>query len=162
MRILKRVAALLSVLISLSACAAPHAMQNPAAEFPFRHNDFDFRYAWKTNQTDQGIYIGALIKNVRYAAAEEVEVTVTLLNKEHKVISENTAFPIPQLITKGDYRSIGLLLKGAKLSEGDQLRFLVSYKASEGSQGLSWRSSFTVDAATGAIVGAGEKPADVW
>ena len=163
MKVLKRVAISLTVLISLSACAAPYAVkEGPAENFSFRRSDFDLRYAWKTSQTDQGVRIDGLVKNVRYPGIENVEIKVSLLDKTQKIISEGVAFPLPQPIPMDEYRSFGLLLKNAKLSEGDLLGFQVNYNASEGQNAFSWKSSFTVKAATGAAIGFREKAENQW
>jgi hypothetical protein len=161
LKLLTRFVASLAVVISLTACAAPNAVTlSPAAEYTYRHNDFDFRYAWKTSQTDKGIGIEGLIKNVRYPAVEDVEVRVSLLNKEKKLIAEDVTFPIPQTIRIEDYRSFEILLKNAKISEGDQLQFLVSYSISEGLNAYKRKSNFTVNAATGAFPGTAKKSDD--
>jgi len=162
-RILSRVAASLTVLISLAACAGTQVTkQNPADNFTFKHRDFDLHYAWNASQIEQGVRIDGLIKNVRYPNIDDLEIKVSLLNKEHKVIADGVAFPVPQKVQVNDYRSFGMILKNAKLSGGDQLQFLVSYSASEGQTALSWVSSFLVKAATGAPIGVGEGSDDEW
>jgi hypothetical protein len=163
LKILRRTAALLTIVISLSACAVQGVTRpNPADNFTFIHKAFDLRYAWNTSQTDRGVRIDGLIKNARYSSIDSVEVNVSLTDKAHKVISRGTTFLIPQMIPMDDYRSFGLLLKDARLSEGDLLQFLVSYNVSEGHSGNFWTSSFTVNAATGAVFGPGEKTDDAW
>jgi hypothetical protein len=161
---LRKVAASLVVLISLTACGASYAVkQNPAAGYSFKHKDFDFWYAWEIGHTDKGMSIDGLIKNVRYNTVEDADVKVSLLNKAHQVISEDVTFLFPPVMKIDDYRSFRLLLKNAKLSEGDLLQFLVNYRASEGSQnGSAWRGSFIVNAATGSIVGIQDNAANQW
>jgi hypothetical protein len=163
LKILIRVALSLTVLISLTACATSSAVkQNPAGNYAFVHKDFDFRYAWKTGQTSKGVVIEGLIKNVRYPRAENVEINISLLNKAKKVLAKATTFPVGQPIPIDEYRSFELLLKGAQLSEGDQLQFLVTYVGSAGQNAVPWISSFTVNAATGKVTGAGEHTDDEW
>ena len=164
MRILTRVAVSLTVLISLTACATSDAVKhNPAETFTYQHRAFDLRYAWKTSQTDQGVRVDGLIRNIRYANIERIDIKVSLLNKAHQLISEGVAYPVPQPIQINEYRNFDLLLKNAKISEGDLLQFLVNYSASEGQNGINWTSNFTVKAATGALVGtAEEKTEEEW
>ena len=163
MKILRRMAVLLTIALSLTACATQGATsQNPADKYTFTHKAFDLRYAWNVSQTDQGVRVDGLIKNPRYSSIDNIELRVALLNKAHQVIAKETTFPIPQMIQIDDYRNFGLLLRNAKLSEGDLLRFMVRYNVSEGQSGNFWVSGFTVDAATGAIVGRQEKNDDQW
>lgn len=164
MKILLKAAAALVLSISLTACASTNvAKPSPAAGYTFRHDDFDFRYAWKTSRSGEGLRIDGLIKNIRYPQIEDLDVTVSLLNKGRDVISEGVSFPVPQLMNKNDYRSFDVVFKDVNPSEVDQLRFRVGYRASDGGTlGIIWKSSFTVSAATGAIVGTTEKPVDEW
>jgi len=163
MKILRGIAISLTVLIFLAGCATSSAMkQNPADNFSFKHRDFDLRYAWKTAQTEKGVSIDGLIKNVRYNNIDNIEIRISLLDKAHKVIAEGVAFPVPQKIQLGDYRNFGILLKHAKLSDADQIRFLVNYSASEGQSAFTWTSNFTVKAATGAAIGVGPGTENEW
>jgi hypothetical protein len=162
MNVLRRVAVSLAVLFTLSACAAPTVKQNPAADFAFIHKDFDLRYAWNASQTDQGVRIDGLIKNLRFPKVENLEIQVRLVNKAHKVSSSGAAFPIPQPIDANDYRSFELRLPHAELAEGDQLQFITSYVIAVGQGSISWISNFTVNAITGAVVGARKNSSDEW
>ena len=162
MKMLRRVAVSLAVLLSLTACAASTVKQNPAADFAFIHKAFDLRYAWNTRQTDQGVRIDGLIKNLRPPRVENVEIRVRLVNQAHKRSSEGVAFPIPQPIDENDYRSFELRLPHAELAAGDQLQFITSYDVAAGQGSFSWISNFTVDAVTGAVVGARKDLSDEW
>jgi hypothetical protein len=163
LKIMIRVALALAVLISLTACATSDAAKrNLLANYAFIHKDFDFRYAWKTGQTGKGLLVEGLIKNVRYPRVENVEINVSLLNKEKKVLAKATTFPAGQPIPSNEYRRFELLLKDVQLSEGDQLQFLVTYVGSAGQEAISWISSFTVNAATGQVKGVRVQTGDDW
>jgi len=103
------------------------------------------------------------LKNVRYASVDDVVLTVSLLNREGKLLADATTFPIPQQI-RMDYDSpFDLVLKDVVLSEGDLLRFLIRYRVDDGdSNSFNWLGSFTVDAATGRVLPEKERPADGW
>ena len=153
----------LAALISLTGCAASYATRyNPASDYSFMHKDSDLHYAWNAKQTDQGVRIDGLVKNVEYPRVESLEIKVSLLDKAHKVISEDVSFTVPYSIQSNDYTNFGVLLPKAKLSEGDLLRFLSSYNAVAGQSSFSWFSSFTVNAITGEVVGRWEKPDAKW
>jgi hypothetical protein len=148
---MKRFAGLLAILMALTACAAmPAAQQKPFAAFPFRHNAFDFKIAWKTSPTEQGILVDGIMKNVRYSQVDDLEVTVSVLNKGNKVLAESTTFTVPRPITMDEYRSFDLLLKKVVLTQGDVLHFLIKYRVVDDVRSsFNWVSSFSVEALTG-------------
>jgi len=163
LKIALRVAASLAILISLTACASSKAGKpGPAAPYTFRHKDFDLRYAWNTSQTDQGIRIDGIVKSVRYASMDDLEVNVALLDKDRKVIGQGSTFVAPPALKIDDLRGFNLLIKDAKLSPGDMLQFVVDYKATESYNGVNWHGGFTVNAMTGAPIGVGRSPEEEW
>jgi hypothetical protein len=163
MKILARAAISLAALLSLTGCAASYgAKNNPAIDYSFIHKSSDLRYAWNAKQTEKGVRIDGLVKNIEYPRVEGLEIKVSLLDKTHKVISEAVSFTVPYSIQVNDYTSFGVLLDKAKLSDGDLLQFLSSYNAVAGQSSFSWFSSFTVNAITGEVVGRREKSDDQW
>jgi hypothetical protein len=163
MKILARAAMSLAVVISLTGCAASHAAKpNPATDFNFIHKASDLHYAWSAKQTDQGVRIDGLVKNVEYPRIEGLEIKVSLLDKAHKVIAEAVSFTVPYSIQVNDYTNFGVQLPKARLSDGDLLLFLSRYNAVAGQSSFSWFSSFTVNAITGEVVGRREKSDDQW
>lgn len=148
---LHKFAWLLAFLMALTACAAmPVAQQKPFAAFPFHHNAFDFKVGWKIFPTEQGLLVDGIMKNVRYSQVDDLEVTVSVLNKGNKVLAEATAFPIPRPINLDEYRSFDLLLKKVILTQGDVLHFLIQYRAVDDERSsFKWISSFSVEALTG-------------
>jgi hypothetical protein len=163
MPFLIKVISVVAMLVSLSACTVnEYARQNPVADMPYRHSDFDFKVAWKTSPTDQGLAIEGLLKNVRYAQVESVTLSVFLLNSDNKVLATASTFPNPQTIKIDDYVSWGVILKAVP-SKGDRLKFLIDYHAQEGNDGASrWISYFTVDEATGSEIKERIKNPDQW
>ncbi|GFO67982.1 hypothetical protein GMLC_15610 [Geomonas limicola] len=153
MRILVRLAALLAVCVALGACATEQGMvRSPAADYRYIYKDFDLRYAWRLAPVAEGVKVEGLIKNVRGQRMENLEVRVALLDKNHKVLGEALAHPLPQPIDSDDFRSFELHLPKAQ-EPGLMLRFIVNYVVSSSQGSYSWTSNFTVDAATGQRLG---------
>ncbi len=163
MALLLRIVSLV-MLCMLSALPDLHAAgTSPVSDLPYRHSAFDFKYAWKAAPLGQGMAIEGLVKNIRYFNVEGAVLTVSLLNGERKVLAEATTFPIPQQIRMDEVRPFDMVLKGAAPNPGDRLRFLISYRAFDGRDGVGfWMSSFTVDATTGAVLAEKVKPATGW
>ena len=160
MAMLRKVLSLV-MLCMLSAAPELHAAgTGPAADLPYRHSAFDFKYAWKTAPIGQGIAIDGVVKSVRYFNVDGAVLSVSLLNGDRK-LAEATALPIPQQMRMEEVRPFDLVLKGVTLSPGDRLRFLVLYRATDGADGVGlWVSSFTVDATTGAVLAEKVRPAE--
>ncbi len=154
MSFVTKVAALLATVLTLTVCGSAYATgTGPAAEFPFRHSGFDFKVAWKTSSSDQGVAIDGLLKNVRYPSVEGVDLYVKLVDKENRILAREATFPIPQRIGEYDYSPFRLMLAKGSISNGAVLQFLIRYHINEGGQGGdNWLSSFAVDASTGAAV----------
>lgn len=160
----KMLAALATVLV-MSGCGMHHgqAYATDISGYPYRHGDFDYRYAWKTTATDQGVVIDGVMKNVRYPYIESITVKIELLDKNGRFRGGAIDFPRPQQTREGDVSQFGLLLRDVRPAAGDSFRFTVHYTGNEGNdQKINWISIFSVDAMTGAVIGPAGKKTDRW
>lgn len=141
----------LLLLLPLVACTAPHAAKQDIAAYPFRHSDFDYRVAWKTFQSDKGFVIDGIMKNVRYAYIDSLDLTISVIGKNNKVRARGTSIPVPQHSRIDEVIPFAVKLPNVSAEQGDILQFLIHYKGSEGgrNEGIDWRSSFAVDALSG-------------
>jgi len=143
-------------LFLLSACSAQHAVkqQNPSEGFPYRHSDFDYKVAWRTTGADNMVAIDGIMKNVRYATINSLDLTLFLIGTDGKVRARTTTLPFPQTSMLGDPVSFSAKLKDAALKPGDTIKFAIHYVAGEGGRdsGVDWNSTFAVDALTGAVL----------
>lgn len=130
-------------------CASVQAPKpEPFAEFPFRHDGYDLKSAWKTSPTQEGLAVEVALKNDRYVSVDELEVIVSLLTKRDEVIARESAL-LPGTLRDGEYGNLVVVLRKASASPGDKLNFRLKYSAIDGSTGYKWMSDFTVDAVTG-------------
>ncbi len=151
--LLKAIAMLATVVVMSGCGLQPYVRQINLADYPYRYAGFDYKYAWNVVQTEQGVVIDGIMKNVRYPFIGSVDLTVFVQGKGEKVIARETTFPMPQQTREGDVCHFSLLLKGIKPVPGDRFQFLVHYRGSEGSdEDIDWISRFTADALTGAII----------
>ncbi len=164
MRLLPKIFAIITMLVSLSGCSMNNYIpQNPVADLPYRHNDFDYRFAWRTDQTDQGLSVEGLMKNVRYAQVESVTLSISLLNKENVVLASETTFPLPQTIKMDNYAPFKVTLKKVSPSKNDMLKFMITYYVFDGKDEIfQWHSSFTTDVSTGMGINDTVKNPDAW
>lgn len=146
---------MVAAVLAMAGCGVQqYAKTTNVAGYPYRHSDFDYKYAWKTALTDQGVAIDGVMKNVRYAYIDSVLLTVNVLDKEGKLIARASDFPGPQQTREGDVSQFKLLLGNIKPAAGDTYQFIVHYRGNEGGNqsGVDWISSFKVDALTGAVI----------
>jgi hypothetical protein len=146
----------LAALFILTACSAQHVatQQYPAAGFPFRHSDFDYKVAWKTTEANNSVFIDGILKNVRYPYIESLDMAVFLLGTDGKVRARASTIPTPQQSQTGEVIPFTVELRNTTLNPGDTFKFLVHYQADLGGPegGIDWRSTFAVDAVTGAAL----------
>lgn len=136
---------------------------DPVAAFPYRYASFDVKVAWNTDLSGDKLIVNGLIKNIRYAQIEDIDVTVSLLDNDGKVIAVGGALPIPIALKSYDYESFSAPLKGGGLRPGSKLQFVIRYRVNEGDQdNYTWMSSFTADAATGAILNRQPQTSNSW
>ncbi len=164
MSLVRKVTSLLALLLMLTGYGTAYGAGNgPAAGYPFRHNDFDFKVAWKSAASDRGTAIDGLLKNVRYPSVAGVDLTVRLVDRENRVLAGGTAYPIPQRIMENDYSPFHVILRHGAPAKGDLLQFMIWYRINEGGQGGDhWLSSFVVDASTGEVVSRTTAKPDEW
>jgi len=163
--LLKMLAGVAAVLVMAGCGVQQYANQTGADGYPYRHADFDYRYAWKTATKDHGVVIEGVMRNVRYAFIDSVVLTVEVLGKDGKSLARAIDFPIPQRTREGEMSHFTLQLGDVSPAPGDIFRFLVHYKGNEGGLhgNVDWISSFKADALTGAVLPpTGKKNAEEW
>lgn len=158
--------AILATLLFMAGCGVQQNVKpTDITGYPHRYAAFDYKYAWKTTQTDHGVVIDGIMKNVRYPYIDSVQLTVFVLGKDGKTITRETTFPMPQQTREDDVCSYSLLLKNVKPVAGDQWEFHVHYTGSEGGNdggGVDWINSFKVDALTGAVISQPGSVTNTW
>lgn len=165
LRIVVIFVAIVASLVVMAGCGIHnHAKDKDLSAYPYRHAAFDYKYAWKTTATDNGLLIAGVMKNVRYAYIDSVLLTVNAIDKDGKIVVHATEFPMPQQTRQDDECFFSLLLKNVKPVPGDILQFQVHYTGNEGEPDgtVNWHSSFKVDAMTGAVIIAPRKNPGNW
>lgn len=147
-----RILACMTLILALTSCGLQQYVKHTnVAGYPFRYADFDYKYAWKTVTTDQGVEIDGVMKNVRYPYVEGVQVTVFVVEKGGRIITRATTFPTPQQAREDDVSQFILRLRNVKPEADDVFHFLIRYSGNEWGA-VDWISSFKVDALTGAVI----------
>jgi hypothetical protein len=143
--------ALLAVFAGCTGMSA--ARKSPFAGYPFRHADFDFIVTWKTSPVGKSVDVDGILKNVRYFQVTDLQLWVKALNKDKKVLADESTLFLPVPLNTDDYLPFSVTLKNVTLAPGDMLKFVILCRVNEDSKSSSiWLSSFTVDAITGAAI----------
>lgn len=145
---------LLAGLLVMAGCVVqPYVKDADITGYPNRHRNFDYHYAWKAENTAEGVVIEGVMKNVRYFYIDSITLTVELLDRGGNRRAGETEFPRPQLTREGDVSRFGLLLRGVTPAAGDSFRFTNHYTGSEGNdEKIDWISIFSADALTGRVI----------
>ncbi len=162
--LLKTVAIIASLLVMAGCGVLSNTTRTDVSGYPYRHTDFDYKYAWKTTATDNGLLIEGALKNVRYAFINSVQMEVNVLNKDGKIVATSKDYPMPQQTRESEVCFFSLMFKDVKPVPGDILRFQVHYTGNEGGNksGVDWYSSFKADALTGTAILPQSKKTDGW
>jgi hypothetical protein len=146
---------MLVAMFAVSACSYGYVVQQDLTAYPFRHDAFDYRTAWRTSQVGSAILIDGVLKNVRYAYIDDLDLMIQVVGQDGTVRSRATVFPIPQHSRMDEVVPFSAKLPDVTLVPGDTLLFMLHYRGNEGgdgNDGIDWHSSFTVDAMSGAEI----------
>jgi len=158
---LKRILIACAAAVMLAVASPGFASDASRVEdFPNRHNDTDFKIAWKTNNNPDNIIVSGLYKNMHYSYMDDVEVRVALHNQQDKVLAYSADSPTPQLMDSDTIRPFKMTLKNVTPAPGDTLEFMVRYRVVEGADdNYNWFTTFSADAVTGRPIEPKAKPA---
>ncbi|HBA89402.1 MAG TPA: hypothetical protein DCZ75_15885 [Geobacter sp.] len=143
---------LAALFLAPTGCASLQTQQQePFAGYPSQIDRFDFKVAWRTSKTKEGLAVDVVLKNVRYLLVNDMTLEVSLQGKGQKVLSKGSDYRLQDL-RDGEYANLHVFLKDASVSSGDQLHFQIRYNGIEGSVAHNIVSDFTVNAITGVII----------
>ncbi len=140
----------LLLLVQVGCASMPVEKPKPLAEFPHRHNSFDYKQAWKATQTSQGIVVEGVLKNIRYNRMDNLEIAVSV-QRDGKQISSEESYSLGSL-DREEYRDFDVLLKQVTMAPGDLMQFIIKYNGLDGTTTFKWISDFKADAFTGVAV----------
>lgn len=117
---------------------------------PERYSQFDLQMAWDTTVTGHQTVVEGVVKNVRYAYMNELEIWVAALDGKGRLLARSVAFVIPMQLRMDETAEFTLKLPVA-VEPGDRLHFTYRYFVNEGGDlrpgsgldtGFPWVQSF--------------------
>lgn len=125
----RMMACLVLFMFIMSGCASTSLdalRREQFARQPNTYSQFDFKLAWDSKITDTGITVDGLIWSLRWQHAENLEVWVSLLDSDGKVVAKGVDLVIPSPLNIDEVSTFSVKLP-IKPSSGSKLRFTYSY-----------------------------------
>jgi hypothetical protein len=112
------------------------------ASLPLRYAQFDLTLAWQVTVTGRETSVDGVVKNLRYAHMDGVEIWITAVDAEGATLARGNCFVIPHLLRQDDLAAFAVRLP-VPLSPGTLLKFGYKYRGTDGGEGgTSWMQSF--------------------
>jgi hypothetical protein len=109
---------------------------------PFHYSQFDLRMAWNIKVAGPETLIEGVVKNVRYAEMDGVEIWVSALDAKGDTLARSVSFIIPRQLKEDDVVPFSVKLPLAA-EPGTELLFTYRYNAHEDVEdGVGWMQSF--------------------
>jgi hypothetical protein len=133
---------MVSVLFGCASTSLDTLRREQLEQLPHKYSQFDFKLAWDSTLTDNGITVEGVIKNLRWQHAESLEVWVSLLDPDGKVLAKEVALVIPNPLNMYEVSSFSVRLP-IKAATGSTLRFMYSYYGVDDQESSTfWLQSF--------------------
>jgi hypothetical protein len=112
------------------------------AALPHRYDQFDMSLAWESTQSTDGVIVEGIIRNKRWRYAEGLEVWVSLLGPDGRVLAREVALITPNPLNIEEQAPFGVRLP-VRPVPGARLAFTYRYDGVEDTEGsASWMQSF--------------------
>lgn len=133
---------LMSVLSGCASTSLDTLRREQFAQQPNKYSQFDFKLAWDSKITDTGITIDGLIWSLRWQHAESLEVWVSVLDSDGKVLAKEVGLVIPSPLNINEVSTFSVKLP-IKPPSGAKLRFTYSYYGVDDQESSTfWLQSF--------------------
>jgi hypothetical protein len=157
---------LIGIMASLPACVIVNDFKEnlkayggdkSEAQFPYRHSSPDINVAWDIVQKGNDTVVDGLITNIRNIQIGDLYMNVEVFDSDGKRMSMGDALSPQRHLNMKDSFAFSVILKDAKISEGNFLRFLINYRSgissgAWGGGGNSGKSDFKVYETTGIAI----------
>jgi len=123
-------------------------MLHQLKSLPQHYSQFDVDMAWKVKTVDGNTVISGVVRNVRYATMEDLEIWVALYDAKAKLLGRAVCYVLPRQLDMDDTAPFDVKLPVAA-SPGSKFIFTYKYNGFDGggSDGMSggggnWMQSF--------------------
>ncbi|MEI6306835.1 MAG: hypothetical protein WCP33_08435 [Deltaproteobacteria bacterium] len=114
-------------------------------QLPHKYSQYDLKLAWDSKITGNAVIVEGVVWNVRWAHAQGMEIWVSLLDPNGRVLAEEVDLIRPDPLNIGEKSNFAVKLT-AKPVPGSKLLFTYKYGALEDVEGSTlWMQSFEAD-----------------
>lgn len=108
---------------------------------PQQHSDFDVKMSWDMKIINGKSVIDGIVKNIRYAMMENIEIWVALLDSRGNTVERAVDLVMPMRLDLGEAASFRVVFQQV-VPHGARLVFSYKYDGSDGGDCINWRQSF--------------------
>jgi hypothetical protein len=106
-----------------------------------QYTSFDVKMTWDIKTIGSNTVIDGVIKNIRYAMMEDIEIRVSLLDSNGKTVSSAVDFVMPRRLDMDETTAFRVMLP-VVAPHGAKLVFTYRYDGYDGGDGTKWMQSF--------------------
>jgi hypothetical protein len=121
-------------------------------KMPQHYENFDVKMGWSVVADTGATTVSGVLKNVRYATMEEIEIWVAVLDSSGKVVKRSVDNVVPRRIDRDDVAAFRVVVPVAA-APGTRLQFTYKYLGFDGGgndgDGTGWMQSFEVTVPSG-------------
>jgi hypothetical protein len=120
-------------------------LKDQLRSMPQQYEQFDLKLGWNVSSEKDTMLVAGVIQNVRYAFMEDVEIWVSALDADGKVVARAADFVLPRRLTRDEPAAFAVKLPKAAGSV-TTLQFTYKYEGSDGGgndgDAIKWMQSF--------------------
>ena len=114
-------------------------------QMPKHYSHFDVKMGWAVASRDNATTIDGIIKNIRYASMNGIEIWVAILDANGKVSARSVDYVIPNRVARDDVAQFAIKLPVAAPA-GSKLLFTYKYVGDDGggsdNDAIAWMQTF--------------------
>lgn len=112
------------------------------AGLPQHYSQFDMTLAWEVKAAGQETIVEGVLKNLRYAFMEGIEIWIAVVDAAGKAGARSVCYVIPNRLRQDEVAPFCLKLP-ILVEAGTRLQFTYKYQGSDGGEGgVNWMQSF--------------------
>jgi hypothetical protein len=123
----------------------PDRLKEQLKTSPQHYAQFDVKMGWDVTAENGKTTINGIIQNIRYATMEDIEVWVSSVDAQGKVVSRSVSYVIPRTLERDGLTPFSVTLP-TMAAPGTKLVFTYKYNGYDGGGpddgGVNWMQSF--------------------
>lgn len=106
-----------------------------------QYSNFDVKMTWDIKVIDSKTVVAGVVKNIRYAMMEDIEIWVASLDSNGKIVGRAVDLVMPRRLDMDETTDFRVTLPFV-VPSGTKLIFTYKYAGYDGGDGTKWMQSF--------------------